>query len=214
MVYLKVLLAIMASLSLAGAASASVVTLDSFQTAQSAVTTWGDSSVTTTQTPGDLFGALGDRDLTATRIVGVGQVAASIGSGTFGCQRPQFAVASYCVSSYEIDDTFSMTGIFYDAYSNGDPFGLGVGLIEFYRNSDLIGRQVLGVGAGSYSTMFASTASFTSGDAFSAVLRGTAGDDLWMSDLRGNVVTEPGSLALAGLGLFGATLIRRRRSVA
>jgi PEP-CTERM motif len=206
----RVLLAALASLSLATAASASVVTLDPFTTAQSAMTTLFNPNVSNTQTPGDLFGPLGERELSATRIVGVGQVAASIGGGSFGCQRPQFTVSAYCVSSYEIEDAFSLSGVMYDAYSNGDPFGLGLGLVEFYKNSDLIGSQVLGLGAGSYSTVFASLVDFASGDAFSTVLRGTAGDDLRMSSLRSNAVPEPGSLALASLGLLGLGFLRRR----
>lgn len=197
------------SLSFTTVASAAVVALDPFQTAETATTTGSSSSVTRTQTPSDLHSAFGERDLTATRIFGFGQVTASIGEGIFGCERP-FAAAS-CTTSYKIGNYLTLSSVSFSGFSNGAPFGFGIGSIEFYLNSDLIGNQILGPGTGSYSVMFANNANFVSGDDFSVVLRGTPGNDLWMSDFRGNVVPEPTSWALASFGLLGLGFTRRRR---
>ena len=198
-------------------AHASLVTVDLLTDNQFVLSTGPTVSNTLTQGLGELPGAIsqiGTRTIAATMTGGIGFVAASVGGGVFGCDRSVTALGA-CSLKYVIDEAITLSRVLGTA--NTDLTGVGSAVLEFWVNNAQVWTHTMIATTESFDIPFALT-TFGVGSSFE--LRnsgGNAGTDISAAKFKiegPNRVSEPGSLALFGLGMLGiAGITRRQRKV-
>lgn len=213
--WIRAILALLMMTAVIFPAQASLVTVDLLTDNQFVLSTGPTVSNTLTQGLGELPGAIsqiGTRTIAATMTGGIGFVAASVGGGVFGCDRSVTALGA-CSLKYVIDEAITLSRVLGTA--NTDLTGVGSAVLEFWVNNAQVWTHTMIATTESFDIPFAST-TFGVGSSFE--LRnsgGNAGTDISSANIMiegSNRVSEPGSLALFGLGMLGIAGLTRRQN--
>jgi len=200
---------LVAGIGLSATAMGAPVTLDTWVTSQNT----NADAATPMQTNHFLATVLGVADMFGSRTVGAvltsanGTVGTVINGGLFQCNRSVEATG-HCFVEYAVTQAFTLSSVTYVAINDG-AFG-GAASLVFYNGLTQLASQSIAMGTASYETML--NASWLVGDTFRMASFGTIAVDQGQRQFQGNLVPEPGSLALAGLGLFGLGLVTSRRN--
>ena len=196
-------------------AHATIVGVDMLTDAQSAFSAGPVGSSTLQQSLGQLPGAasfIDTRTLIADQTGGPGLVIASVGGGSYSCDRSVLTFG-VCDLVYVTDEPISVMGVSLDVAT--DPTGVGNSTLALYINGAVAPVWSHTMMSLSESLLIPfGLASFPAGTTFDLRSTGLGAADFSAYNLFIDVperVPEPASMALVVIAFGGMTMMRRRR---